>query len=435
VTGNADWTRGRVRALVLATVAAGGAVLLAATLVSAHRGGGHSTASSVLAQLDLTRENNIATWWSSMVLLLIAMLCAVAWRADPRPREDGGPVLRLGWLFLVGVFTLLSLDEVGSLHERLSGDPALAVRTPSADWAALLAVPIAAVALLMVAFSLANLRRRPLPFALLIMSVGLFATVPLQEKVELAEKLAGEGRPVVQALLEEGSELTAGWFAVFGLLLYLARTPGSAGGRVPQAAIAGAALVLLAGMGVCLLAIPAPTDPSFGFASAWFPAAIAALVAPAAVEAARGVPWRYAALAIGVLPASAFFGSQARLWIHEQGATHPVVLWAVPAAVLLAVAVASLLTMRHHPSRRSVLALVAGNVMLAVALARGGTGSHILDGVAMVPFVLAAAPVRALVPAHVLASPRPARLDSEPEQAGAYPPRDGATGDPEVRIG
>ena len=156
-------------------------------------------------------------------------------------------MLPLGWLFLVGVFALLSLDEVGSLHERLSGDPALAVGTPSDDWVALLALPIAAVALVMVAFALANLARNPLPFALLILSVCLFASVPLQEELELSEKLAGEGRPVVEALLEEGSELTAGWLAVCALLLYLGRIPGYDGWHVRRSAVAAAGLGLLWG--------------------------------------------------------------------------------------------------------------------------------------------------------------------------------------------
>jgi hypothetical protein len=420
-----QWTSRRLRALVLAAVVAGGVVFLAATLVSAQEDGGHSTASSALAQLNLLRENNVATWWSSMVLLLIALLCAAAWRADQRPPREGGPVLRPGWLFLGGVFALLSLDEVGSLHERIADDPALAIGTVSADWVALLALPIGGVALLMAAFSLANVRRRPLPFALLILSVALFATVPLQEKLELSERFAGEGRPVAEALLEEGSELAAGWLALGGLLLYLARAPASAGARLPRTTIAGAALGLLVAMGVCLLAVPAPTDQSFGYASAWFPAAIGALVAPAAAQAARGAPWRYMALAAGALLASAFFGSEARLWVHEEGAAHPVVRWAVPAAVLLAVATGSALAARARPARWSLVALVAGNLLLADALARGGTGSHLIDGIAMAALVLAAVSpaearergpaadgARARAPGPALARSGSARLDS-----------------------
>ena len=153
----------------------------------------------------------------------------------------------------------------------------------------------------------------------------------------------------------------------------------------------GAGLGLLAGMAVCLLAVPAPTDESYGYASAWFPAAMGALVAPAALVAADGVPWRAVALAAGMLPASAFFGSHARLWVDEQGAAHPVVRWAVPAAVLLAAVAGSLVAARRSADRAFALGLVAANALLAVALALGGTGSHLIDGVAMLAFVLVTA--------------------------------------------
>ena len=400
----------RARRVVLAIVAAGGGAFLACTLLAAEGVGEGSTAGSVLAQLDLLRENNLATWWSSMVLLATAILCAVAWHADPRPRDEGGTVLPLGWLFLVGVFGLLSLDEVGSLHERLSGDPALAVGTPSDDWVALLALPIAAVALVMVAFALANLARNPLPFALLILSVCLFASVPLQEELELSEKLAGEGRPVVEALLEEGSELTAGWLAVCALLLYLGRIPGYDGWHVRRNVVVAAGVGLLVGMGVCLLAVPAPTDPSYGYASAWFPAAMGALVAAVALEVAEGVGAAAVALAAGLVPASAFFGSQARLWVDEQGAAHPIVRWAVPAAVLLAAVVGSLVAARRSAA---ALGLVAACALLAVALARGGTGSYLMDGVAMLAFVLVVAWPAGRAPALVRSSPGAAGLDAE----------------------
>ena len=197
---------------------------------------------------------------------------------------------------------------------------------------------------------------------------------------------------MVEALLEEGSELLGGWAAVCGALLYLARIPGFAGWHVVRTAVTGAGLGLLAGMAVCLLAVPAPTDESYGYASAWFPAAMGALVAPAALVAADGLPWRAVALAAaGMLPASAFFGSHARLWVDEQGAAHPVVQWAVPAAVLLAAVAGSLVAARRSTDRAFALGLVAANALLAVALALGGTGSHLIDGVAMLAFVLVTA--------------------------------------------
>ena len=125
-----DWASRRVRGFVLVAVAAGGLVFLACTLVAARGTGKGSTTGSVLAQLDLLRENNLATWWSSMVLLLIAILCAVAWRADPRPREDGGPVLPLAWLFLAGVFALLVARRGGLVARAALGRPRAGGRHP-----------------------------------------------------------------------------------------------------------------------------------------------------------------------------------------------------------------------------------------------------------------------------------------------------------------
>jgi hypothetical protein len=214
----------------------------------------------------------------------------------------------------------------------------------------------------------------------------------------------------VEALLEEGSELTAGWLAVCALLLYLGRIPGYDGWHVRRSAVAAAGLGLLVGMGVCLLVVPAPTDPSYGYASAWFPAAMGALVAAVALEVAAGVGGGAVALAAGLVPASAFFGSQARLWVDEQGAAHPIVRWAVPAAVLLAAVAGSLVAARRSAA---ALGLVAACALLAVALARGGTGSYLMDGVAMLAFVLVVAWPAAPTPALVRSSPGAARLDAE----------------------
>lgn len=79
---------------------------------------GHSEASRLLFQLfDLNGENNIPTWYTSIVWAIAAGLALVASR-----REAGhDAVMRWSWTLLAGVFLLLSLDEVGSLHERLLG--------------------------------------------------------------------------------------------------------------------------------------------------------------------------------------------------------------------------------------------------------------------------------------------------------------------------
>ncbi|WP_293401732.1 hypothetical protein [Phenylobacterium sp.] len=70
----------------------------------------------VLFQLfDLDGENNIPTWYTS---LLWAMAARMAWVAH---RREPDLVIRRSWILLGSVFLLLSLDEAASLHERLLG--------------------------------------------------------------------------------------------------------------------------------------------------------------------------------------------------------------------------------------------------------------------------------------------------------------------------
>ena len=79
---------------------------------------GRSEASRLLFELfDLNGENNVPTWFTSMVWAMAAGLAMVASRREFSPDAHR----RLSWSLLGGVFLLLSLDEVGSLHERLLG--------------------------------------------------------------------------------------------------------------------------------------------------------------------------------------------------------------------------------------------------------------------------------------------------------------------------
>ena len=79
---------------------------------------GRSEASRLLYELfDLNGENNVPTWFTSMVWAMAAGLAMVASRCEFSPDA----LMRLSWSLLGGVFLLLSLDEVGSLHERLLG--------------------------------------------------------------------------------------------------------------------------------------------------------------------------------------------------------------------------------------------------------------------------------------------------------------------------
>ncbi|MGH6996917.1 MAG: hypothetical protein ACREEO_01935 [Phenylobacterium sp.] len=104
--------------LLLVAVALGVAYVLAQKINPYGIEPGRSEASRLLFELfDLNGENNVPTWFTSMVWAMAAGLAMVASRREFSPDT----ITRLSWSLLGGVFLLLSLDEVGSLHERLLG--------------------------------------------------------------------------------------------------------------------------------------------------------------------------------------------------------------------------------------------------------------------------------------------------------------------------
>jgi hypothetical protein len=78
---------------------------------------------AVMRLFDVNSESNVPTWFSSMLLMgcaqLAALLAVLVWRAGGRGAGH--------WVALAAVLSLLSLDEVAELHERLSGPAAEAL--------------------------------------------------------------------------------------------------------------------------------------------------------------------------------------------------------------------------------------------------------------------------------------------------------------------
>ena len=68
-----------------------------------------------LRHLNLIRENNIAVWWSGFCLMTAGLLFYRMGSLDSNGIGD-----RVMWLFLAAVVLALSVDETGSLHERVS---------------------------------------------------------------------------------------------------------------------------------------------------------------------------------------------------------------------------------------------------------------------------------------------------------------------------
>jgi hypothetical protein len=161
---------------------------------------------AILSWLAVHQENNLAVWWSAAQLLLGSLLMyerASVGRADER----------WPWAVLAGVSAGLSLDEVGSIHERLA----------NRSWRPLLLVAVPfGIAL---AWALARLARKPerrREVALIVGAYGLFGGVV---GLEYLESIVGWTAPPGMAqALEEGAELLG-----FLLLLFAAAGHRSGG--------------------------------------------------------------------------------------------------------------------------------------------------------------------------------------------------------------
>ena len=245
--------------------------------------------SKTLFQLQLQTENTVAVWYSSMLLLLVAVGCVVCFCAD---RGDVGirQRLRYGWLVLALIFAALSLDELGTLHERVPFPSGMV------SWVIWLGPFIVAVPLYMLLFGWFHVRRSLAAVVLLAAGVGCLASIPLQEHIEISvyeSKGYDWRRPIGLVLLEEGTELTAMVFILAATGVYARqagqrRRAGEAGASatisiaVSQSLAAWSVLILSASMAVALLAaetIFGPPDAYDGVLSNWFPSALALIAA------------------------------------------------------------------------------------------------------------------------------------------------------------
>lgn len=282
-----------------------------------------------LVQFHLATENVIAAWYSSMLLLTVALAAGLAFAVDPPSRvthailrDTSETALRGGWLIVAAAFAGLSLDELGSLHERLGmlrygGNHA-------AGWVYVLLIPIAAVGIFMLAFAWLRLRRVPAAAALFALGTILFLSDPVFELAEMSLLRAGMGNDLAihNALLviEEGIvELGGALCFLMGVLVYIRRTAGQgphefqlAGPRVPLA-VASAGLLFTAGVPVAHWFVARLPPGDTGVPDNWFPAATLYLLAVVALatRGRRAIP-----LATLAMAGSAAFGAALYGYLH-----------------------------------------------------------------------------------------------------------------------
>lgn len=214
-------------------------------------------------QLNLTGENNVAAWWSGMLLLLAAVYAldaCVAHRKDERRQF-------IGWGGLALLLTLLSMDEIGSVHERI---PKIIL--------VVVGLMLAAVG----SFALFSLLRSRVPFPhvlLIALAFLLFASVAGQEYLQFTTNWWGTNTGL-RAGLEEGCELVAMLLLVWVTGFHAALSSGQ------RAPFRGLAVIRPAAVGVAiaLAFVTAPIaasldDPHRGNPAMWVASATFLLTA------------------------------------------------------------------------------------------------------------------------------------------------------------
>ncbi len=296
----------------------------------------------LLIQFNLATENVMAVWYSAMLLLLIAPVAGLCFVVDKkRSTSVRDKVLSYGWLLFGSVFALLSLDELGSIHENLG---MLTVLNPFGDyapgWTDLLLVPISLVALFMLLFGWIHVRRSRWALAFMVIGVALFLTVPLQEEIEMA-LWASFGnrdawlRPIWQLLLEEGAELFGSLSFLTATAVYLLdalketkdeKRPFSIILQTSfrNVVVVGSGLILMLTMGFVLITVTAPylSGGDTGIAQNWFSSALAAaagllcwLLWDNEPQTATRKRWIYLSGVLFFVGLSLYYGSYLRGWL------------------------------------------------------------------------------------------------------------------------
>lgn len=275
-----------------------------------------------LIHLSLAREATVASWWSSMIFGL-GGVAALTWAAADYGRRRA-TVRCAAWLLAGIVLLVLSLDEIGTLHERMLGDDIAgasdAFQSPG-PWL----VPVVPAVLLLV-FAVNHARSRRVGAAAWLGCLGALCltTVGIQERLETFE------RPVVWLLVEEGTELAGSLLILAALLIVGARASFDLDDlRAFRRRFPARPVVIAGVLAVAFVVAAAVSEATFGSSPAndqeglpqwWLASAAAAAVGACLLLIARQrAPGRgrRATYALGVVALflSAYHGSDGAIWI------------------------------------------------------------------------------------------------------------------------
>ena len=299
----------------------------------------------LLVQFHLATENVIASWYSSMLLLSVASAAVIAYALDRRQAQAGlERLVESGWLLIAACFAVLSLDEIGSLHERVGMITRGTAR--ATGWVYVLAVPIGAIGLLMAAFAWLRLRRAPAAAAFFVTGIALFLSNPVMELIEMSLLHGGGSIRIHDTLLvvEEGlAELGGTLCFLIGVLLYIRATAGAGPHEfaldTPEAihALATGALLLTAGVPAMRWLVDRLPAGDTGIPDNWFPAAVLYLLALFALttRGTRAIPFAAGAIALSAAFGASLYGYVG--WFHRLGYPGTALATAVTAVASIAI--------------------------------------------------------------------------------------------------
>ena len=177
-------------------------------------------------QISLAAENSAATWFRSILLFAIALVSLICAQLELQIIARRAPIVevRIGrarskliaWAGSACLFTGLSLNAMGSLHERIGGLLVQVHVLPSVElggiWLGIFVLPILGMAALILFFAWRDLRDTRGVILLMTIGIALYLTLPLQGNSELASSLVfryanSANRPAWPIVLKEGTEL------------------------------------------------------------------------------------------------------------------------------------------------------------------------------------------------------------------------------------
>lgn len=173
----------------------------------------------ILYHFNIATENNAAVWFASMGFALSGFFAIWIFFLE---HAKASKWQSYGWLGIAFFFLALSLDEMGSVHERqgLYGIPSWIL------YAAIL--PTVIISIYYIRFLFDALKKNPRTIILFVLGFALFVLVVLVESFleESMKALAGREHiawTIFISLLEEGLELLGSLLFLSGILSWLSR--------------------------------------------------------------------------------------------------------------------------------------------------------------------------------------------------------------------